>query len=223
MSKRGTAYDISYEHTTDLLRKARSGSTQAIRELLTIRSKAGDTANKRLRALESAGMTEGSAHERASAYFKETSSGRSFRTGKSLKKITKDLGKGLKELKRDIEELRGFLGSKLSTPTGVLSSREKRWETFSKKKTVDGRPVIIGATDRQKDAFLRYLGSAQGQKLKRSFKSSDDWVEFLLTMRTAGLTISDIRSEVREILNTPGGIPSDADKLDYIAEKYGKG
>ena len=124
MSKRGTAYDISYEHTTDLLRKARSGSTQAIRELLTIRSKAGDTANKRLRALESAGMTEGSAHERASAYFKETRSGRSFRTGKSLKKITKDLGKGLKELKRDIEELRGFLGSKLSTPTGVQTSYE---------------------------------------------------------------------------------------------------
>lgn len=118
-----------------------SYNTLSFDELLARYRLLADRANKRLKSLERAGMTTGSAYKNAMRVTSRISgpkgSGKRFPLAKPA---------NARQLKSRINEVQGFLSDVTSTPTGVRSVGQKIGGTISEKYGLDLDPEEIKQT-----------------------------------------------------------------------------
>lgn len=141
----------------------------------TIKVKA-DRANKRLKALQKAGLSSLSNSYRW--FERSQKDGLSYLTKTGFSKSTS--GKSRNELLQELADLDFFLQANTSTPTGVRKSREKGYETFKQK---------FGAIT--KNEYNNLVASNQFKKLSIMF-GSDQAVNVMMTAQKENLTTRDI-------------------------------
>ena len=178
--------------------KSKGARTRAHNELLRTAQKYADRANKRLKALEKAGLTGSPAYKNAM----------SFLAGEGLKRFS---GSAKRLSKATMQALRGFLGSETSTTRGARVERKRSIDTLRA-----NIPTLKGWTDREIERLQEFLGGEEVQIFLNLYPDSGKVVESMATIMEEGekKKLEDLFDEYAKYIE---GIESGAEEVEGLS------
>ncbi len=182
---------VSLDKLDHLFRQAAQGKSKAARtrahnELMRLSRLYADRANKRMQALEKAGLTGSPAYKNA----------KSFLSMEGLKRFS---GSEKRLSKANLQAMRGFLGAESSTLKGARKERKRSVDTLRER-----IPALKGWTDREIEGLQEFLGGEEVQVFLNLYPASKQVVERMAVIMEEGekKKLEDLFAEYRKYIDS---------------------